>query len=532
MNVAFDPWIPVVSTEGKLELASLAGVFADGGNYADLAVRPHERVSLMRLFLCVAHAALDGPKDYYEWCEVPKRLPDAAQKYLTEWKDSFELFHPEKPWLQVAGLSTKARVGGMPDDISSWTPVSKLNFSFATGNASTLFDHEGVIPEERETPLNEAIVSIVAFQCFSVGGLIGQVFWNGQRCGELADPRKENGPVKSSDGPCVPSSMLHAMLRGASLSKTIFLNIPNYDDIRLSCKGIEIGRPVWEKRPTSLSGCPNIANATETYVGRLVPLTRLIRFHPTGQRILLGNGFTYRSFVNDFPQEPTATVISKDDKRMLLSYRPAKAIWRELAAVAVKRKADGTGGPLSLRSIQDGHGCDLVISALARDKATILDAVESIFAVPPKLLLSEGAASYEGEVKKAETLGSRLGWAVETYRREVDRGWEGRLKAAGASKGKLKEKLHSLATIHFWTTVEKNLPLLMAHIEAIGTDGAMPARDIWRKMLYRAALDAYTIACGQETPRQMRAFAKGWQVLEAKKTEDETDVNDQQEDEV
>jgi CRISPR system Cascade subunit CasA len=261
-------------------------------------------------------------------------------------------------------------------------------------------------------------------------------------------------------------------------------------------------------------------------------MTRLIRFHSSGQRILLGNGLTYRSFVNGFPQEPTATVITKDDKRLLLSYRPSKAIGRELAAIVVKRRADSSGGPLVLRSIQDGKGCDLVICALARDKATILDAVESVFTVPPRLLSSDGAGSYEVEVKKAESLGSRLGWALENYRKEVDPGWEGRVKAAGTSKGKLKNKLYSLATNHYWTTVEKNLSMLMAHIKAIGTDDAISTREAWRKMIFRAALDAYTVACGQETPRQMRAFAKGWQILTATKNEEDTEINEQEEEDL
>lgn len=98
MNVAFDPWIPVVTNTGIRDMVSLYNVLTEGEKYADLAVRPHERVSLMRLFLCVAHAALDGPKDYDEWLTIPERLPDAAKKYLAKWKDSFELFHKEKPW--------------------------------------------------------------------------------------------------------------------------------------------------------------------------------------------------------------------------------------------------------------------------------------------------------------------------------------------------------------------------------------------------------------------------------------------------
>src|SRR5208282_2347265 len=108
MNVAFEPWIPVVTITGDRQLVSISEVFADGVQYADLSVRPHERVSLMRLFLCVAHAALDGPKNYDEWRTVPRKLPEVALEYLIKWKNSFELFHSEKPWLQVAGLSKSA----------------------------------------------------------------------------------------------------------------------------------------------------------------------------------------------------------------------------------------------------------------------------------------------------------------------------------------------------------------------------------------------------------------------------------------
>lgn len=271
MNVACDPWIPVVTISGKPKLASLETVLTEGEKFADLAVRPHERVSLMRLFLCVAHAALNGPKNYGEWCDVPKRLPEAARTYLTEWKDSFELFHKDKPWLQVAGLSKDVAGQDKAGDISDWTPVSKLNFSYATGENTTLFDHGGMNVEKREISINETLLSMLTFQCFSVGGLMGQVYWNGVGCGVLANPKKKNGPVKSSDAPCSPASMIHAFLRGKNLIETIHLNLPTLDDIRFSYGEGMFGKPVWEQFPTSLKDVPNTENATATYVGRLVP---------------------------------------------------------------------------------------------------------------------------------------------------------------------------------------------------------------------------------------------------------------------
>lgn len=524
MNVAFDPWIPVVNRAGERELASLCSVLAEGEKFADLAVRPHERVALMRLFLCVAHAALDGPKDYDEWCEVPKLLPDAAMKYLTVWKDWFELFHKERPWLQVAGLSKGLVDNGLGINADDWTPVSKLNFSFATGNNSTLFDHCGM-GVDRTISICETILSMLTFQCFSPGGLISQVYWNGTQSGK-----------SSKDGPCVPASMIHAFLRGKSLQATIHLNLPNFNDVKFSYSERDFGKPVWEIPPTSLFDSVLIENATTTYIGRLVPMTRLIRLHPSGDRMLLGDGFVYPPFTDGFPPEPTATVvirvIGKKEERTLLPYRPAKAFWRELAAVVVKRGAEGTGGPLSLKAVQDGDGCDLVIAALARDQATIIDTAESIFHIPSRLRSVEGTVIYETEVKNAESIASRLGWAIETYRLEIDGGWEGRLKGAGPSKGALKVKLHSIATSHYWTTVEKNLALLMTHIESIGTDYAITTRDEWRKMLFATACDSFRTACGQESPRQMRAFAKGWQKMTSTKDEPEADTQETKEEEV
>lgn len=524
MNVAFDPWIPVVDTTGKREMASLHDVLVQGEKFTDLAVRPHERVSLMRLFLCVAHAALNGPKNYDEWCEVPKRLPEAAKKYLAEWKDTFELFHKEKPWLQIAKISKNVNGNESNDSANEWTPVSKLNLSFSTGNNSTLFDHDGM-NDFRSIALSDTVLSMLTFQCFSPGGLISQVYWNGKQSGK-----------SSKDGPCVPASMIHAFLRGVNLRESVHINMPTYNEVQLSYGTHDIGKPLWELMPMSMSDVINVKNATTTYLGRLVPLTRLMLLHPTANRVLLGDGLVYPTFTDGFPQEPSATVAlrKKNDQqeRALLSYQPAKALWRELAAVVVKRRVGGASGPMAINAVQEGNACDLVVAALARDKATIIDSVESVFHVPARLSTDDGAATYESEVKIAEALARRLGWAVEDYRGEIDGGWEGRIKGAGPSAWKLKNKLHGLASIHYWTTVENNLPFLMKHVEAVGTEEAMPTREVWRKALFSSACEAYKVACGQETPRQMRAFAKGWQKLSTTREENEPDTNETKEESV
>ena len=214
MNVAFDDWIPVVTAAGERRLASLCQVLAEGEQFADLAVRPHERVAVMRLLLCVAHAALDGPKNYDDWYEVPAHLPEAASEYLEQWRDSFELFNTKKPWLQVAGLTagSSKQKAAKP---SIGTPTSKLSFSYATGNNTTLFDHGGMT-ELRQMADCELALAVLTYQCFSPGGLISQVHWG-----------KTQTTKSSKDAPCVPASMIHTLLRGGSLAESVHLNLPH-----------------------------------------------------------------------------------------------------------------------------------------------------------------------------------------------------------------------------------------------------------------------------------------------------------------
>jgi CRISPR system Cascade subunit CasA len=308
--------------------------------------------------------------------------------------------------------------------------------------------------------------------------------------------------------------MIHAFLRGGSLFESVHLNLPSREDIRFLYGVTNIGSPLWESVPTSPDDKPSIKNATETYLGRLVPMSRFIRLDRSGASMLLGAGLPYPTFTDGFPAEPTATVVvrktQEQEKPTVLSFRPSRAIWRELAAIMIKRTAEGTGGPLSLRAIRDGGKCDVIVGALARDQANIVDSIESVFSVPEQLTTPIGVSAYDAEVKTAETNFGRLSRAVETYRAALDGGWDGRLKKAGAKKGELKAKLHAAAASHYWTTVETNLPLLMSYIEALGTDAVESTRDTWRNMLFACARDAYRTACGQETPRQIRAFAEGW----------------------
>lgn len=540
MNVAFDPWIPVVNTAGKPASASLCAVLTEGEKFTDLAVRPHERVALMRLFLCVAHAALGGPKNYNEWCKVPERLPDAVKNYLDTWKDSFELFHEKQPWLQVAELKGVDKEDGASGKTS---PVALLDFELATGNNSTLMDHCGQM-SFRKIPPERIALNLLTFQNFSSGGGAPVAQWKMTRTSQVGNP----------DAPCLSQSMAHCLFRGKNLTATIHLNMPTYERIGMiyrECsydkkekqekfKEIEMGKPVWECFPDSPNNSEAMVNATRTYIGRLAPVSRWVRLIENTNHMYCCNGFKYDTYKDGFPAEPTAAVrlITRRDKkgvasteRKVVGIIPSRSTWRELSALLTKRAADGLGGPLAMGNVPYDTEYDFHVCAMARDQASMDIAVESVFHITPTF--QANFPIYQAEVLYAEDYSRKLRWAIEEYRITMDNNWKPRVKRTLAKdQNALKDRLAQTGFLSYWTTVEKSLTLLMTHIEAIGTDAAIPTRNAWRKMLFVVACDAYRIACGQETPRQIRAFAKGWQKLANLKDEPEVDTYETKEEEI
>ncbi len=484
MNLVTEPWIPVLLTNGEARLASLSDVFQEGDRYADLAVRPHERIALLRFLICVAQASLNGPGDIDEWDDAPSRLPGAAAFYLENHASAFDLFDPRRPFLQVAALTSS----GTP------TPVTKLDFALATGNASTLFDHAAIQSGGRSFPAARLAVMLLTYLNFSPGGRIAELEWGGL---------KTMGKGSSDDAPCVRASMYHTFVRRANLRGSICANTLTKTKVDSFYPGAGWGRPVWEQMPSSLSDRIAITNATESYLGRLVPLPRLVLLSRDCETMLLGNGFKYLTYPSG-PREPSATaIVVKEDRRLLGA--SGKEIWRELPALIAKRHGDDVGGAMALQDMPDDQDVDVCVGALVRKQADPVDAIEAVLHVPAAMRSDAGRATYEKEVLHAEQIAGRLFAAVSTYYRALGDDWD--------RKASLKKQLRQRANQHFWTPVEKSRDLLITHVESVGTGSVEATRKVWRAAVHRSAREAYELTCGQESARQLRAFAMGWNRL-------------------
>ena len=484
MNLITDSWMPVIAADGRQGMVSLQEAFASAHEIRDLSVKPHEKIALMRLLICITQIALDGPEDHREWKACRDAIRPKVKLYLEKWEKAFELFGDGSRFLQVPGLKAAKEAG-------EGNPATKLDLTLASGNNASLFDNAAGIP--RAVSPERLALMLLAFQCFSPGGRIGVAKWNG------ADTP---GKGSSNHSPCTPSSMLHTYLQGASLLEMIHLNLLTKEEgSDLGPKGW--GCPVWEKPVNTANDKEAIANATGSYLGRLMPMSRAIRLDAEGRQMILANGLDYP--LAPIFREPAATMVQRDDGPAVLGVSLGRSIWRQLAAVTVKRRAksDPVSGPLALAKHEGKHSCTLWIGALATDKAKIEDVVEAAYDVPAGMFGDAGRKLYENGVALADQWAQGLSKSVKAY----------------ASTLKLEPVPYERARQYFWTAVEQHVPVLLNLTDASETAGELKTSP-WGEKVEGAAKDAFAFACPHGNPRQIQAHAAGLQQLFLPKPKD------------
>lgn len=469
-NLTTCPWLPVRCHRGEPHLVSLVDLFRSPADWADLDLRPHERVSVMRLLVCVAQAAIGAPEDTEGWPAFGEDLSGKTTAYLAKWEPMFNLLGDGPRFLQ-----RRPAKDGEP------VMVSKLVPNLASGNNPTNFDHGGGTERTMEpAPLALALLAFQNFYPLYGAGYKGR-------------------------GPCVDGNMLHTFLRGRDLGENILRNCLDEESIAEQLGGM--GRPIWEQWPASPTDQPAVDNARLTYLGRLVPLHRTLWICDDRAHVLVGqDGWEYPSF--EEYQEPSATVITtaKGDSRQLWGSLD-RAIWRDLHALTVLGKSANSkaGAPLLVKSHQNPMAAkpvDIWTGALVTDgKAKILDTVESVFHLESRLFTHVGRGLYERGVAYAQLRLQHLREAVRAYGKAM----------------KNESPAIPAAERHYWHALDRHSALLMkvACDPATGDlkfGGASP--DDWTAQVRKALLSAYEYACPCDTPRQIEAFAQGLRALQ------------------
>ena len=476
-NLVDENWIPVTG-EGTVSLKRL---FTDPGLKA-LGGNPLEKIALTKLLLAIVQAAYT-PKNDEDWASLgPTGMAEKAADYLEEKKGLFWLYG-NKPFLQIPAIS-KAEI----QNFSAVLP------SVATGNTTVLTESQ----IERDLNDGEKALFLVFLAGFALGGkktdnrVVLSPGYNGKS-------NEKGNPSTAKPGPSLGFlGYLHNFLCGASICKTIWLNMITHDRItEISQFAGGIGFPPWERMPEG-ENCGAAKELRQSFMGRLVPLCRFALLSKKGVHYSEGilhpthkeGGFDL-SIAVDFSREPKA--IWTDPER-----RP----WRQITSLLSFFNAEGNSmfdcaqlriGVFRARKYVSefrvwSGGLRVSSNAGEQYVSGNNDFVESEIQLHSDWLGQIWFTNLKAEMEKLEEIAKVIYGAAIGYFKQQ--------KADGKSQAAMTANL-------FWQFSERKFQeLVNACVDETGKEAMSMHR-----LFVDYANKAYNTFCPRETARQMEAWA-------------------------
>lgn len=501
-NLIDEPWIPVLMRDGTNRSVSLGAVFADtDGTIADFALNPYERVAVFRLLLCIAQAAF-GPerlKDEAGWLAAKDAVGPVSADYLKKWHDRFFLYGPHA-FLQPDDAKPIKGKDGRQSDFNS--DVSKLCLARASGNNSTLFDHAASTPNRGMSDAGR-ILNLLVFQSFSSGGRFSQCLWDGAES-------PANGSAFSA--PCRESDILFSILIGSDVIETVWLNLLTRD--KLDSAKIKFGVPIWEFEEITRS----VTNdAAWSYLGHLLPISRIVKLSPDKSGMTLGEGVIYPT-LNPDPKnpekrpfgwrEPMATVKPNGEEPPdYVSSNPTRMPWRDLTSILAVHANGRAQSAMALshrESLPDEKEFVIWMGGLCTNQAKDIGVVDWTARLSTAWLEQPIIQRYQSAIDHAERQCGHMISAAITYS-EL-------LKMTKVKKGK--KEVHRPADVAesiYWDILAQGDNQRL--VQDVESHDYFPK---WKEAAFTAAREAYRRACPAMTARQMEAFAQGFAKLHAR----------------
>jgi len=215
-NLLDEPWIPVVSQGWQRRDVSLVELFNDWHSLREIqGDNPPTTLAIYRFLLAILHRAYQGPKNIDHWEEIQQDNGKKAIAYLNQWRDRFDLFHPDYPFMQDAAIQAK--------DAGEVYLASALHGN----NTSTVFCHEHQW-SNADLTFPESARLVLRLHNFDTGG------------------RKTGATDSAAVLPMMDAA--NVLVRGRDLSETLLLNLIEYDPAREKpCVVTGDDIPAWER---------------------------------------------------------------------------------------------------------------------------------------------------------------------------------------------------------------------------------------------------------------------------------------------
>lgn len=299
------PWLILSGGKqvGLLELFGMEEPVHLGGN-------PLQQFLAFRLLLAIVQNVIRlSSNDELEDLTI-KEMKSRVSDYLHSHEKCFDLYDEQKPFLQIAGLTSKKplKIGGLIPGVSS-------------GNTTVLNDGnlvKNITDSEKVYVLLQQILYAFSGKKPDHTILLGK------------------GVKKSKSAPAAPAvGYLHCFVLGHDLMHSLLLNLLTEDDLEEIPSFSEgFGIAPWECMPTT-ENCPVAEKLKNSYLGRLIPLARFCRID--GQLLHMTEGITLPTLsISAFADLSIPISISQKNGKIEAKgtfARREKQPWRQLEAI-------------------------------------------------------------------------------------------------------------------------------------------------------------------------------------------------------
>jgi CRISPR system Cascade subunit CasA len=355
-DLTYEPWIPVRYVDREPREVSLRQLFKDAHQIQGFDLEfPTQEPALLRLVLACAYRIVGGPRNDDEWRQLLDRgyfESTEVDRYFDHWRDRFDLFSPETPFLQVAGLE--------PTSKSGVRPASALIQHAPLSNGIPLF-----------TPITRAS-NLMLSPAEAARWLVER-----HAFGSTSDKTgaKDNPKVKAGkDAPGIGYLAWIGFIAplGEKLFQTVLLNLVPWSRTNLIKSG-ENDLPSWEREPLSAARVtrpPDGVCDLFSWQGRrirLFPERDLKGEAVVGQVLICAGDEVDKATVRNV--DPHVGWRSRTTTGGVIEFVPARArqgeqVWRGLSSILVMKEGESRAGILEFFASLDPDEIRLPIVSL------------------------------------------------------------------------------------------------------------------------------------------------------------------------
>lgn len=482
LNLCTDPWLPVRMRSGACVRVSLEEFFSKAHEISDLILAAHERISIMRLLICITQRALNGPEDREEWEDCKEDIVPRALSYLKQWRLAFNLLGEDGAFLQPAGV--KACKSG------DWGDLSKISISSAEGNTPALFDNDA--GTERFVSLAQIAIDLISFQNFAPGGTIGVTSWASVQTGVKS-------PDSAPSGPCAPASAIHLFVCGENLLDTLWYNLCTREEI-IHYRS-DMGLPVWEFMPSHMEHDDAIQNATTTYLGRLVPLSRVVKISMSADKCLSSKGISYPVYSEReliYYESTMSVTRAKDNQLLIVGANIDRAMWRSLPALLHRFSVENKSfACLEEQDLPSHYG--IWVGALVLDRAKVLGTMEDYYEHLDRKYVGVSADKRQAVLMGMADFGMKLvKKALCSYYESFNSRFEN------------KKGVFACAEKHYWSWLTLKKRVYVNCLGVTEDDIELQSADkmTWARIIKQAAYRTFDLLVSRRNTRQLAAWAR------------------------